>query len=89
MNQITPCAHLDETQGEACRIGRRLPQDCGTGCPAYLDGINQSERTRCEIWSRVMGYHRPVSAYNAGKQQEHLDRKFFTEKQGELTPSAI
>ncbi len=37
------------------------------------------ERTRCEIWSRVMGYHRPVSAWNAGKQQEHRDRVPFRE----------
>lgn len=36
-----------------------------------------SERTRCEIWTRVMGYHRPVSAWNPGKQSEHRDRKYF------------
>ena len=41
--------------------------------------IDDSERTPCEIWSRVMGYHRPVSAFNAGKQQEHRDRVWFTE----------
>ena len=38
-----------------------------------------SERQPCEIWSRVMGYHRPVAAFNKGKQQEHRDRVFFTE----------
>lgn len=27
-------------------------------------------RTRCEIWTRVMGYHRPVSSFNTGKQGE-------------------
>jgi hypothetical protein len=37
------------------------------------------ERTRCEIWSRVMGYHRPVSEWNVGKQQEFADRRFFEE----------
>ncbi len=37
------------------------------------------ERTPCEIWSRVMGYHRPVSSWNIGKQQEHRDRLFFRE----------
>jgi anaerobic ribonucleoside-triphosphate reductase len=26
-----------------------------------------------------MGYHRPVSAWNVGKQQEHRDRKHFVE----------
>jgi anaerobic ribonucleoside-triphosphate reductase len=42
--------------------------------------LKDEERTRCEVWSRVMGYHRPVSSWNVGKQQEHADRKFFTEE---------
>ena len=41
--------------------------------------IDDSERTKCEVWSRCMGYHRPVTAWNAGKQQEHRDRKYFKE----------
>jgi len=39
----------------------------------------ESERTRCEIWQRVMGYHRPVSSWNIGKKQEFADRKNFKE----------
>lgn len=35
------------------------------------------QRTRCEVWTRVMGYHRPVSAFNRGKRQEYADRNFF------------
>ncbi len=41
--------------------------------------LKDEERTRCEIWTRVMGYHRPVSSYNPGKQAEHHDRRFFRE----------
>ena len=41
--------------------------------------IKDSERTKCEIWTRVMGYHRPMSAWNIGKQQEHADRVLFRE----------
>lgn len=41
--------------------------------------LKDEERTPCEVWSRVMGYHRPVSAYNKGKQQEHKERLFFRE----------
>ncbi len=41
--------------------------------------LDDSERTRCEIWTRVMGYHRPVSTWNAGKQSEHSDRRYFRE----------
>ncbi|MDM7858185.1 anaerobic ribonucleoside-triphosphate reductase [Thiopseudomonas acetoxidans] len=36
-------------------------------------------RQRCEVWTRVMGYHRPVSAFNKGKQSEHRERQHFTE----------
>lgn len=37
------------------------------------------KRTRCEIWTRVMGYHRPVSHFNIGKKAEHYSRKHFQE----------
>lgn len=39
----------------------------------------ESRRTRCEVWTRVMGYHRPVSHFNIGKKAEHYSRKHFTE----------
>lgn len=38
-----------------------------------------TKRTRCEVWTRVMGYHRPVSHYNPGKKSEHYGRKHFEE----------
>ena len=34
----------------------------------------------CEVWTRVMGYHRPVSSFNIGKKGEFEERKFFTEE---------
>jgi hypothetical protein len=37
------------------------------------------ERTKCEIYQRVMGYHRPVAAWNIGKRQEFKDRVCFKE----------
>ncbi|KQY25207.1 anaerobic ribonucleoside-triphosphate reductase [Cellulomonas sp. Root485] len=33
----------------------------------------------CEVWTRVMGYHRPVSSFNIGKKGEHLERTPFRE----------
>ena len=42
--------------------------------------LNDAERTRCEVWTRVMGYHRPVSAFNAGKRSEHMERRCFVEQ---------
>ena len=41
--------------------------------------LKTEERTRCEVWTRVMGYHRPVSAFNVGKRAEHAERCYFTE----------
>jgi anaerobic ribonucleoside-triphosphate reductase len=35
-------------------------------------------RTKCEVWSRVVGYLRPVSQFNEGKQAEFRDRKMFS-----------
>ncbi len=42
--------------------------------------LRDEERTRCEVWTRVMGYHRPVSAFNSGKQAEHQERVYFQEQ---------
>ncbi len=44
--------------------------------------LKDEERTRCEVWTRVMGYHRPVSAFNVGKKSEFAERKFFVEACG-------
>ncbi|MEK7473600.1 MAG: anaerobic ribonucleoside-triphosphate reductase [Patescibacteria group bacterium] len=41
--------------------------------------IVSKDRTRCEVWTRVMGYHRPVSYFNPGKRSEHYSRKHFEE----------
>jgi anaerobic ribonucleoside-triphosphate reductase len=41
--------------------------------------IRDSERTACEIWTRVMGFYRPVSAFNKGKKSEYQDRLCFKE----------
>ncbi|MBI1752609.1 MAG: oxidoreductase [Acidobacteria bacterium] len=41
--------------------------------------LQDHERQRCEVWTRVMGYHRPVSEFNPGKQGEHQERRAFIE----------
>lgn len=40
------------------------------------------KKQRCEVWSRVMGYFRPVDQWNKGKKQEHADRHHLTGAQG-------
>lgn len=39
--------------------------------------LEEEERQRCEIWTRVTGYFRPVSSFNNGKQGEFRERQFF------------
>lgn len=39
--------------------------------------LRDDERQRCEIWTRVMGYHRPVAAFNPGKKGEYAERVDF------------
>ncbi len=34
---------------------------------------------KCEVWTRVMGYHRPVSEFNRGKKSEFYERRYFEE----------
>ena len=43
--------------------------------------LKDSERTKCEVWTRTMGYYRPVSFFNPGKKQEYLDRKNYKIKE--------
>ena len=38
-------------------------------------------RTKCEIWSRPVGYLRPVQHWNNGKKQEFKERKEFRVKE--------
>lgn len=48
----------------------------------YLNG-EQPECPTCgentKVWTRVMGYFRPVDSFNKGKQGEHRERKHFKE----------
>ncbi|MEI6711652.1 MAG: anaerobic ribonucleoside-triphosphate reductase [bacterium] len=44
---------------------------------------NTVERTKCEIYTRVMGYYRPVSQFNNGKKSEFYTRTYFDETKSE------
>jgi anaerobic ribonucleoside-triphosphate reductase len=41
--------------------------------------LKDEERQQCEVWTRVMGYHRPTSYFNIGKKGEHEERVHFEE----------
>lgn len=42
--------------------------------------LDDAERQECEVWTRVMGYFRPVEAFNVGKKSEYAERVCFSEK---------
>ena len=41
---------------------------------------NDQTRTRCEVYSRVVGYLRPVDQWNEGKQAEFAEREEYVIK---------
>ena len=42
--------------------------------------LRDDERQRCEVWTRVMGYHRPMASFNTGKKGEFHERTYFDER---------
>jgi hypothetical protein len=82
-----PCGNLIECAPTRCALDRKWPEDC-RDCDVYEPGLTAQERTRCEVWTRVMGYHRPVHAFNAGKQAEHAERRYFREAPAAVPPGA-
>ena len=53
----------------------------------YLNGEHKTcphcgQKT--QVWTRVMGYHRPVDQFNIGKQGEHNERIMFKENTEEI-----
>ena len=41
--------------------------------------LKDEERQSVECWTRVMGYFRPISQFNNGKQSEFKERVWFSE----------
>lgn len=51
--------------------------------------LNDEERQPCEVWTRVMGYFRPVSEFNKGKKSEFYSRKCFCESKAVSMDTAM
>jgi hypothetical protein len=39
--------------------------------------MGQEDKVPCEVYSRIVGYLRPVQNWNKGKKQEFLERKTY------------
>jgi len=48
-------------------------------CPKCAASRPNAAPQACEVWTRVMGYFRPVSSFNIGKKGEYAERVMFTE----------
>jgi len=42
-----------------------------------MTSSSEAQRTKCEVYSRVVGYIRPVNQWNDSKQAEFCDRVTF------------
>lgn len=52
----------------------RGPASAGKGARHQMEN---RRRTRCEVYSRVVGFLTPVSQWNKGKREEFRDRRTF------------
>ena len=48
-------------------------------CDTCAELHPEAEPVECEVWTRVMGYFRPVRSFNIGKKGEYAERQMFTE----------
>ena len=87
MQNAEACKNLVKRSLEGFRLPYITISPTFSICPdhGYLDGeqhycpqcATAGKEQACEVWTRVMGYHRPVSLYNIGKKQEFADRTTF------------
>jgi ribonucleoside-triphosphate reductase len=53
-------------------------------CPSCACQHPDAPPQPCEVWTRVMGYFRPVASFNVGKRGEYAERVNFREAQARL-----
>ena len=61
-----------------CPVHGYLPGEHKT-CAKCAELHPGAEPVECEVWTRVMGYFRPVKSFNIGKKGEYMERQMFTE----------
>lgn len=89
MSSATTCRELVRRALTRFRLPYLTVTPTFSICPThgYLSGEHlECERCgqACEVWTRVMGYFRPVASFNIGKKGEHAERTFFTERAAQV-----
>ncbi|MFH1820773.1 MAG: anaerobic ribonucleoside-triphosphate reductase [Candidatus Nealsonbacteria bacterium] len=71
-------------KGEVIENGVLLDYDLGTEkvrvfkCKACYDkNPSLANYQKCEVYSRIVGYLRPISQWNDGKKEEFMERKEY------------
>ena len=51
--------------------------------------MTKKKEVKCEVYSRIVGYFRPVQNWNTGKKQEFADRNVYDPAKSELKSNKI
>ena len=51
--------------------------DINTEIERLKKELKNVQGTKCEVYSRIVGYHRPIDNWNEGKQAEYKNRRPF------------
>ncbi len=51
--------------------------------------LQQVKGTECEVYSRIVGYFRPVKQWNNGKQEEYTERETFVAANAKETAEVL
>jgi ribonucleoside-triphosphate reductase len=76
---VTPTFSICPQHGYLAGEHAYCPKCDTEASPSGSTPQGEKQRQPCEIWTRVMGYYRPVSQFNRGKQSEFNEREFFVE----------
>ena len=90
-NEPTNCGGLDFARQQFLKSKGFAQDKSIVDCDPMQQTVTFNDgrvRTATDIYSRCMGYHRPVEYWNAGKQQEHRDRKLFRESRVQFLEGA-
>ena len=81
--ELSICGSLDFPQLAWLKSLGFVPDKSILDCDPLKQTITFEDGTTRQVaerYTRVMGYHRPVSAFNDGKKAEHADRRYFVER---------
>lgn len=81
---MTPVVAIKKQKVEEERLTGLVDIQVSPAQQEILNKITELERqlanvkgTKCEVYSRIVGYFRPVKNWNEGKQAEYKDRVVY------------